>query len=255
MNNLAKITLADDVRASNLYDGLCKEKDDTAEQREEIPKDFTLNETAEKKSKKYRFGFKMPIRTPKTVHKKKKKLTPAFFRRNTLAACCVLLIAVAVWLNITFKETEAIDVYDTSSAESTEIQGKILGESTFVNGGEQNTSEDYFAVAVINRQRVRDEAIDMLREVVDNVETNSAIRENAFNEMTRMAEETNTEINIENLVTAKGFEDCVAVINGNTANIIVKTQGLAPEEVAQIQEIVYTQSGTEIENIKIIEKA
>ena len=254
MNNLAKITLADDVRASELYDGLCEEKKESDKSTEDIPKDFKFDESTE--NKKRRFDFKMPFRIPKTVHKKKKKLTPATFRRNTLAACCVLLIAVAVWLNITFKEADTAGVYDVSSAENNlETQGKILGESTFVNGGEGNTEEDYFAVAVINRQRVRDEAIDMLREVVDNVETNSAIRENAFNEMTRMAEETNTEINIENLVTAKGFEDCVAVINGNTANIIVKTEGLAPEEVAQIQEIVYTQSGTKIENIKIIEKA
>lgn len=252
MNNLAKITIADDVRASELYDGLCEEKKQSDKKHEKIPESFTLNENTQNKNKKYRFGFKIPTHTPKTIHKKK-KLTPAAFRRNTLAACCVLLIAVAVWLNITFKEADNSAVYDASTAENLEMQGKILGESTFVSN-EDDTSEDYFAVAVINRQRVRDEAIDMLREVVDNVETNSAIRENAFNEMTRMAEETNTEINIENLVTAKGFEDCVAVINGNTANIIVKTEGLAPEEVAQIQEIVYTQSGTEIENIKIIEK-
>lgn len=252
MNNLAKITLADDVRASRLYDGLCKEAEEQKSTENETPKDFTLNETEIKKNK-YRFGFKMPGHSRKPAPKRKNRLTPAFFRRNSLAACCVLLVAVAVWLNITFKETETVDVYDESITQEIEMQGKVLGESAFVSG-EQDVEEDYFAVAVINRQRVRDEAIDMLREVVDNVETNSAIRENAFNEMTRMAEETNTEINIENLVTAKGFEDCVAVINGNTANIIVKAESLAPEQVAQIQEIVYTQSGTAIENIKIIEK-
>ena len=255
MNNLAKITLEDDLRASQLYDGLCENNDGKEQEKTEIPKDFTFKEEdSQPQKKKFRFGFSMPKKGKVISRKKKRKLTPAILRRNTLAACCVLLIAIAVWLNFTFSEQDNI-AYDVSHTDNLETQGKILGESTFVSNENDQPQEDYFSVADINRQRVRDEAIDMLREVVDNVETNSAIRENAFNEMTRMAEETNTEINIENLVTAKGFEDCVAVINGNSANIIVKTEGLAPEEVAQIQEIVYTQAGTSIENIKIIEKA
>ncbi|MBQ9940696.1 MAG: SpoIIIAH-like family protein [Clostridia bacterium] len=249
MNNLSKITLSDDVLASRLYDGLCESKE-----KDSVPRNFTETKIPKKEKKKYSFSFKKHLKKP--VAKKTGKINSAILRRNTLAACCVLLIAAAVWLNFTFSDASTQNLqYMPDNSEQLETQGKILGESTFVSNENDTEQEDYFSVAVINRQRVRDEAIDMLREVVDNVETNSAIRENAFNEMTRMAEETNTEINIENLVTAKGFEDCVAVINGDTANIIVKTSGLAPEEIAQIQEIVYTQSGTLIENIKIIEKA
>ena len=240
MNNLAKITLADEVAESRLCDGL----------RQETPPQEAPNEQAPKK-KKFSFKFKKPSFNVKNLglKKKGKKLSKAAVRKNALVACCVLLIGVAVWLNFSFAENDGLSA---SADTAVQGEGKILGESTFVSS--EAPEEDYFSVAVINRQRVRDEAIDMLREVVDNVETNSAIRENAFNEMTRMAGETNSEINIENLITAKGFEECVAVINGDSANIIVKCDTLRPEQIAQIQEIVYTQSGTAIENIKIIEK-
>ncbi|MBE6688729.1 MAG: SpoIIIAH-like family protein [Ruminococcaceae bacterium] len=254
MNNLAKITLTDDVMASRLYDGLQNSPAESVNKPEETVQQEPDEQNSVKK-KKFTFKMKKPIFKVKNLGinpAKKHKMTPGALRKNTLVACCVLLIAAAVWLNFTFAETPAGQLVD-GHGEDVEAQGKILGESAFV-GSEGDVTEDYFSVAVINRQRVRDEAIDMLREVVDNVETNSAIRENAFNEMTRMAGETNSEINIENLVTAKGFEECVAVISGNTANIIVKSDGLLPEHIAQIQEIVYTQSGTAIENIKIIEK-
>ncbi len=245
MNNLAKITLSDDALASRLYDGLQDEVQNESAQQE------TEEQTEIPKKKKISFKLKKPIFKVKNLGLKKPKFTKANMRKNTLVACCILLIGVAVWLNFSFSDIPAEEIF--SSGEDTQTQGKVLGESTFV-GSKSDIEEDYFSVAVINRQRVRDEAIDMLREVVDNVETNSAIRENAFNEMTRMAGETNSEINIENLITAKGFEECVAVVSGDTANIVVKSDGLSPEQIAQIQEIVYTQSGTSIENIKIIEK-
>lgn len=249
MNNLAKITLTDDVMASRLYDGLQNDAPHDEPEGEPIFEGVTFEEP---KKKKFGFKFKKPnFKVAKSSRKpKSRKISKETMRKNTLVACCVLLIAVAVWLNFTFSDAPAEDIV-TGGETDVETQGKILGESAFVG---TESDADYFSVAVVNRQRVRDEAIDMLREVVDSVETNSAIRENAFNEMTRMAGETNSEINIENLVTAKGFEDCVAVISGDTANVIVKSEGLTPEQIAQIQEIVYTQSGTLIENIKIIEK-
>ena len=63
-----------------------------------------------------------------------------------------------------------------------------------------------------------------------------------------------SESNIETLVLSKGFEKCVAVVNGDSASIIVKSAGLLPSEVAQISEIVYEQTGILPSNLKIIEK-
>ena len=76
----------------------------------------------------------------------------------------------------------------------------------------------------------------------------------AIESVNRIADEIAAEANIETLVMAKGFEDCVAVISDGSASVVVKTDGLLPSEIAQIMEIVYEQAQITPENIKIIEK-
>ena len=73
--------------------------------------------------------------------------------------------------------------------------------------------------------------------------------------MAKIAEEIECESNIETLIKAKGFEECVVVIGNGKANVIVSGANLLASEVAQIREIVYTQANITPENITIIEKA
>jgi len=156
--------------------------------------------------------------------------------KNMLIGACVLLIVVAA-------STPPIDEANNDPSEE---------------NGDQNTNtndeSNYFAVAVINRERVRDEALDLLQTVAESEESTVEAREEAYTEMSRIASEITYEINIENLVRSKGFEECIAVINGNEINVVVKSDGLSMSEVAQIKEIVYLTSGILPDNIKIIEK-
>jgi len=63
------------------------------------------------------------------------------------------------------------------------------------------------------------------------------------------------EANIENLIKSKGFEECIAVISGESANIIVQSDGLMANELAQIMEIVYLQANILPKNVRISEYA
>ena len=80
-------------------------------------------------------------------------------------------------------------------------------------------------------------------------------KEAAFNEITVLAQNKQAEANIETLIKAKGFEECVAVINDGHIDIVVKSDGLAANQRAQIQEIVLKQADIAPTNITIIEKA
>ena len=62
-----------------------------------------------------------------------------------------------------------------------------------------------------------------------------------------------TESRIENLIKAKGFDDCIAYIDGDKANVIVKTDGLLENEAAQIKEILLQETEVPVENISIVE--
>jgi len=145
---------------------------------------------------------------------------------------------------------------------NSEDMGSGAGEAGMVNeqittdAGLQNNiaEENYFAVAAVSRKRARDESLELLNNIVNSAESMPDIKDKALKDISEIAGEIEKEANIEVLVKAKGFADCVAVVNGENANIIVKTDGLMPNEVAQIKEIAYEQAGIAPNNVKIVEK-
>ena len=171
--------------------------------------------------------------------------------RNYVIAGCVALLAVAVVLNATLPRGDG----ETVDNESTKILGNsILTDANTPTEGDTDEAENFFASAVINRQRVRDEAMAVLREVADSPDAMQDAKEDALESIERMVNEMNCEVNIETLVKAKGFEECVAVISEEKCSVIVKSEGLKDDQVAQILDIVITESDLSPENITIIEK-
>ncbi len=149
--------------------------------------------------------------------------------------------------------TPLSDYLYTSSA--SDASTKILGEAKLVDKTEiiEDTSPNYFDTASINRERSRDEALETLQVVVDSAETMPDVKDKALSEMMQIAADIETETNVEEMIKAKGFSDCVAIISGEKINVIVKTPGLLTAEVAQITEIVMNETGKSPENINIVE--
>ena len=95
----------------------------------------------------------------------------------------------------------------------------------------------------------------MLKLVSESEEASEEARAAANLEISKIANDIQNEANIETLVKAKGFEDCVAVISGDSVSVIVERENLQATEVAQIFTIVYETTGIDVENISIINKA
>ena len=171
-------------------------------------------------------------------------------RRGVVIAVAVVLIGAAVFANwILFADSkDGFDGYD---------QGSNVGGSlnTGTNASD-NSGDDYFATMQVSRKRSRDEALEVLQSVVDNVGADEAVKTQALSDINRLALEMTMETNIETLVMGKGFADCVAVINGDSATVVVKTGegGLLANQIAQINEIVYEQAEILPVNIKITER-
>lgn len=158
--------------------------------------------------------------------------------KNIVIISSVLLIGMAVILNFVLFGNSAPTIND----------GELLGTID-----ENGYDEDYFASAQLSRQQARDQAIAVLQSVVSS-STNDVSIEQANSDISRIASEIQTEANIETLIKSKGFEECVAVISEGTASVIVRSDGLLPNELSQIKEIVWEQAGIDPLNIKIIEK-
>ncbi len=177
-------------------------------------------------------------------------------RRNWIILGALLLIAGAVYLNWSlFAGADDGFSYDSAAGMSGD---SLMGDSLSGDTAVDNTAQDdaaYFAATQVSRQRARDEAMEVLRAVVDSEDAVETVKGQALSDITRIALDIEREANIETLITSKGFAQCVAVVNGDTANIIVKSDGLLPNEIAQINEIVYEQAGILPANVKIIEKS
>ena len=169
-------------------------------------------------------------------------------KRNIIIACAVLLIGAAVLMNfILFSGTNQDGGYDGYDQPSGNI-------STDNNDSTATDANAYFSATQVSRQRARDEALEVLQAVVENVDATEAMKNEALAEIAVIADEIQKEANIESLITAKGFEACVAVINNDTASIVVKADDLQAAEIAQINAIVYEQAGILPSAVTIIKK-
>jgi stage III sporulation protein AH len=176
--------------------------------------------------------------------KEEKRKLPALKigRRGVVIACAVLLVAAALVLNIMlFGETKPL----TDGA--TESDGEVSDGDTL------SGADGYFSATQVSRQRARDEALEVLQGVVESEKADEATKTGALLEISELAKAMEAEANIETLVLAKGFAQCVAVINGDSCSVVVSADGeLTPAQLSQINEIVYEQAGIEPTNIRII---
>ena len=167
-------------------------------------------------------------------------------KRNMIIAASVLLIGVAVLLNFVLftggNGDDGFDGYDQPSGSVQETPSEDVGNGT------------YFSATQVSRQRARDEALEVLQAVVDNVEADETVKAEALAGISTIAAEIQKEADIESLITAKGFEQCVAVLNGNAISIVVSADSLQPAQIAQINEIVYAQTGITPAGVTIIHK-
>ena len=173
-------------------------------------------------------------------------------KRNFIIAGAVLLIGLAVcvnWMVFSSKDNGGYD-YNTGAGmqDTTPSQNVGAPEDTDVS------DDAYFSSIEVSRQRTRDEAIEVLQAVVDNQSSTETAKNEALTEINNLAKIMEQESNIETLVIAKGFENCVAVISGDKANIVIKGEELLPAQISQINEIVYDQAGILPVNINITER-
>lgn len=175
-------------------------------------------------------------------------------KRNLIVMGSVLLIGGAVWLNwALFSNAESKD-YDPAYYTSGTPQNGDGSSNSGANA--ENTADDsYFAMAQIDRSKARDEAMEVLNQITASTDATEDAKSEAYAAIEQMALDIENEANIETLMKAKGFEECVAVISDNAATVIVRTDGLMPGDIAQITEIVFEQAAIEPANITIIEKA
>lgn len=198
---------------------------------------------------------------------KSNKENKSFYKkRYVLLAGLILVVGMAVYLNWQYNlnngDFDATEVLANDG--QVEDSAKNYGDAAFVNAssdsavdapavsGQANSTDEYFAEARLTRQNTRDEAIALIEENLSSVKVSDEIKAEAALAVAQIAKRIEEEGKIENLIKAKGFTDCMVYLDGENADVVVKSQGLSDSEVIQIKDIV--QSQTDLSgNIKIVE--
>lgn len=181
-------------------------------------------------------------------NEKIKKFFSSKTARSLVVVSAVLLIGLAVYLNYRW----FYDPVNSMGYGDNNMEDNFDG-STSVDGDADNV-ENYFTSAAINRQEARDEAIDVLKLIAENDEASAEAKADAANRISQIAVDIQNEANIETLVKAKGFLECVAVISEDAVSVIVSAESLQASDTAKILSIVYETTGISPSKVSIINK-
>lgn len=139
---------------------------------------------------------------------------------------------------------------DTASSEG----NKNYGDAQLVSIG-QKSSDQYFDEARLSREKSRDEALDTLEKSLKKANLSEEEKAELTARLSGVVESITAESDIENLVKAKGFVDCVAFIDDGKVNVTVQTpgEGLNQEQVAQIRDVVLSRCEVKAQDITVVE--
>lgn len=198
------------------------------------------------KNKKSKEKKEKPVLTDSELQKRKSRKT------KIAISCFVLLLGVGVMGNWYWENSDLSSKVSTISS----AKEKILGEATYVDATTEATTEsEYFSSARVDRQKARDESLEKLQAVVDSSTESEEAKKEATEKIAKISDTINMENKIETLVTSKGVNNCLAVINENSnkVDIIVDVEELTDTVILQIKEIATGQLGCSYEDVTIIQ--
>lgn len=135
------------------------------------------------------------------------------------------------------------------------MQNELDNTKNPTQGEAESSLDSYFSTIQVNRQRARDEALEVLNAVVENQDASDEVKAEAIAEIKQISLEMKQEADIESMIVSRGFDKCIAVISGENASIVVSCEGkLTPAQLAQINTVVYEYTGISPVNITITGK-
>ena len=177
------------------------------------------------------------------------------WKKNLVAGAVLLTVCGGIYANWAYSKSQSVaDLTDTLDS------NKILSEDKLVMGDDsslliENTTDimtDYFAAVRLSRQEARDNAVNLLQETMAYGNQGS---EEASAELEEIVNVALQEAQIESLVIAKGYKDCVAYIADDAISVAVATPegGLQEPDVAVIADIVITQTSFTLDQVYVVE--
>jgi stage III sporulation protein AH len=183
------------------------------------------------------------------------------FKRNAVIITVLLFVCVAAYLNWSYNNSEKSQTAAEVSHEDAE--GSVAGQGASAANPDAGlyyqekttVDKEYFDAARLNRQQARDAAAATLSTVSEKEGASQEMIDAALREISEIASLSLKEAQIEDLIKAKGFADCVVYISDDGVNVTVPApqEGLAASSVAKITDIVVSNTDFKAADLKISE--
>ena len=194
--------------------------------------------------------------------------------RRVTALTLAAALVVAVYLNWQYARTdtgiaadEEAQVVSAEPAQSDTVLDGLPTEAETVSAANKNYGEaqlvsvandagaKFFEEARLKRQKAHDEAMDTIQKTLKTSGLSAEEKKGYTQQLTSNLEDLNAENEIETLVKAKGFSDCLCFLQSGRADLTVMTSGdaLTAAQVAQIRDIVLSKSEVTAQNITVVE--
>ena len=199
--------------------------------------------------------------------------------KNTRRATAVTLAAalvIAVYLNWQYArtnvETEPLDAQMVSAAagpaeetaavldglpteaEAASDVSRNYGEAQLVSVANDSGTK-FFEQARLKREKAHDETVDTIQKTLKGSALSAEEKKAYTDQMAAALEDLNADNEIETLIRAKGFADCLCFLQAGRADLTVMTAGepLTAAQVAQIRDVVLSKSSVTAQNITVVE--
>ena len=120
-----------------------------------------------------------------------------------------------------------------------------------LNSKENMESDTYIVDMKMTREKQRNSITEQLNEIINNPSTADAAKVEASNIKVEMVKNSDTELKIENLLLAKGYDQAIVFIDSDKVNVVVNMEEITQNDATKIFDIVSNQSGINRENIKL----
>lgn len=188
----------------------------------------------------------------------------------------MMLVTAGYW-NYISNESQTIETVSMSQSnqESEDEKDEHLGDATLVSNNElineengiiedeseeetaetSTTQEDeYFQESKLSRDTMYSQTLETYQEILNNSNVSEEQKAIVTQEITELNKEKNAIMICENLISTKGFSNCVIFVNVESISVIVEADELKADEIAQIQNIISREMEAEVENIHIMTK-
>lgn len=177
------------------------------------------------------------------------------WKRNLIAGAVLVTVCAGIYVNWLYTENQSTpELTETLNEEKLlDSDMLVMGDEMQISADPQDTAADYFAAVRLSRQQARDNAVGLLQEAMA---YDDEAKEAQSNEaLEGIVQTALNEAQIESLVIAKGYKDCVAYMNDEGVSVAVASPegGLMQKDVAVIADIVMSQSAYTLENIRVVE--